>query len=156
MVDKNEQKALDDIERCGRHILNVLEDDEYPNFSYSIGINQTLNKPELIIVGLKKEIAHPIINDYYDRLNKGEIFEPGNYYGNFLDGCEVLFIDVAEQYYESHMGWCRWIYKGNKFNALQLVYPTTDGIWPWDKEADESYRWWQRILNDSGELTNAI
>jgi hypothetical protein len=44
------------------------------------------------------------------------------------------------------MGWDIWLYGGGPFDALQLIYPTTSGVWPWDAEADEWLRVWQPLL----------
>ncbi|MFV1977193.1 MAG: DUF4262 domain-containing protein [Candidatus Scalindua sp.] len=155
-MSEEDTKALKDIENYGCHILNVLEDSEYPNFSYSIGIEKTFNKPEMVIVGLKRELAHSLINDYCSRIKKGEIFEAGKYYSDFLEGFEVCFIDVAKKHYKEHFGWANWLYKNNDFKVLQLIFPTTDNLWPWTNEVNESYLWWQRILNEEGKLENAI
>ena len=35
-MDQYEEKALKDIEQYGCHILHVMEEGEYPGFSYSI------------------------------------------------------------------------------------------------------------------------
>lgn len=37
-------------------------------------------------------------------------------------------------------------YGGTDFKVLQLVYPTTKRIWPWARDAPESFRKWQPIL----------
>ena len=34
----------------------------------------------------------------------------------------------------------------------QLVWPTTDGIWPWDESKSDYYKWAQPILNDKDFL----
>jgi len=88
-MDEHEQKAIDNIEKFGCHILHVMEEDEYPRFTYSIGIEKTTNKPDLIITGLKREIAHWMINEYQRRVNEGEAFEPTKYYDDFLEGFQV-------------------------------------------------------------------
>jgi len=155
-LSEEDKKALEDIEKYGCHILNVLEDSEHPNFSYSIGIEKRFNKPEMVIVGLKRELAQSIINNYCSRIKEGEDFVAGKYYSDFLEGFEVCLIEVAQKHYEEYFGWGKWLYKNNDFKVLQLIYPTTDGIWPWDNSASESYLWWQRILNEEGKLENAI
>ena len=93
-MDKGEEKALSDIEEYGCHVINVFEGEDQPQFSYSIGINKKQNKPDLIIVGLKRELAHPIINDYKNRLLQGESFEPNKFYKDFLEDFDVCFIKV--------------------------------------------------------------
>ncbi|EWH08602.1 hypothetical protein DS2_16689 [Catenovulum agarivorans DS-2] len=152
-MDKQDQKALNDIEEYGCHIINVMEGDNEPSFTYSIGINQKQNKPDLIIVGLKRELAHSIVNNYKDRLLAGETFETGQYYSDFLGGFDVFFIEVDKSHYKEYLGWGLWLNNGDDFKMLQLIWPTTDGVWPWDSDKSEFYEWAQPILNDAGELS---
>lgn len=44
-MDQYEEKALKDIEEYGCHILHVMEEDEYPRFTYSIGIQKNTGQP---------------------------------------------------------------------------------------------------------------
>lgn len=155
-MEDSDQKALDNIEEYGCHILNIMECEEYPNFSYSIGIEKTRTQPELIVVGLKHTLAQSIINDYCERLKSGETFEPGKLYSGFIEGFDVCFIEVDPKHYDETFCYAQWLYEGNGFRGLQMIYPTVNGVWPWDSEASESYLWWQRILNKSGKLLNAL
>jgi len=148
-MDEYEQKAIDDIESFGCHILHVMEEGEYPRFTYSIGIEKTINKPDLIITGLKYEIAHWMINEYNRRVSEGEVFEPSKYYDGFLDGFQVSFVEVEKEYYDEYFGWGLWYNNGDNFNMLQMVYPSTSGVWPWDNEAPEDFAWFQPLLNAS-------
>jgi hypothetical protein len=63
-MDEREQKALNDIEKYGSHVMNVMEGDGEPSFTYSIGINKKQNKPDIVILGLKSELAHSMANNY--------------------------------------------------------------------------------------------
>jgi hypothetical protein len=74
LVDKNDQKALDDIEEFGCHVIGVMEGEDEPQFSYSIGINQKQNKADLIVVGLKNKLAHSIINNYKKQAASRRVF----------------------------------------------------------------------------------
>ena len=151
-LDEQEQRALANIEEFGCHVLNVMEGEGQPNFSYSIGIEKKQSKPDLIIVGLKSELAHSMINNYKDRLLEGEIFEPGNYYSDFLEGFDVCFIEVEKSHYGEYFGWGLWLNKSHDFNMLQLIWPTTDGVWPWNEDKSDFYIWAQPILNKDGVL----
>ena len=103
-MDEKDEKALSDIEKFGCHVLTVMEGDGEPCFSYSIGINKNQSKPDLIIVGLKLDLAHSIINNYKNRLLAGEVFEPGNYYSDFLEDFDVCFIKMDKSHYEEYLG----------------------------------------------------
>jgi hypothetical protein len=140
-MDNGDEKALKDIEEYGCHILHVMEEAEYPRFSYSIGIEKCTELPELIVTGLKQEIAHWMINEYNNRIKDGEVFEPNNFYEGFLDGIEVTFKEVEKKHYREYFGWGRWLYKNYNFKVLQLIYPSTSGVWPWDKDASEDFTW---------------
>ena len=129
-MDEHEQKALDDIDKYGCHILHVMDDDENPGFSYSIGIEKKTNNPDLIIMGLKNEVAQWMINEYNNRVKNGEVFKPSKYYEGFLDGSDVMFIEVNKKYYKEYFGWGLWYNKSDDFKMLQMVYPSTLGVWP--------------------------
>ncbi|MFK8013803.1 MAG: DUF4262 domain-containing protein, partial [Marinicellaceae bacterium] len=127
-MDERDQKALDDIEEYGCHVMNVMEGDEEPSFTYSIGINKKQNKPDIVILGLKTELAHSIANNYKNRLLDGEIFEPGNYYSDFLGDFDVCFVKVSKKHFKEYFGWGLWLHNGDDFEMLQLVWPTTEGV----------------------------
>jgi hypothetical protein len=152
-VEDEDKRALDDIERYGCHILTVMEGDGEPCFAYSIGIEKKQDKPDLVILGLKSELAHSIINNYNDRLRNGEIFEEGKYYSDFLGNFDVCFVGVDRKHYDEYFGWGQWLNNGNNFQMLQMVWPTTDGVWPWNIDKSDFYKWSQPILNESGGLS---
>jgi hypothetical protein len=139
IMDKSEKKAQSDIKKYGCHILHVVEEGEYPRFSYSIGIQKNTGQPEIIITGLNQEIAHWMINEYNNRAKAGEKFLPNKYYSGFLDNFDVTFRKVEKQHYPEYLGWARWLYKGDDFKVFQLIYPSTSGVWPWDHEAPNDF-----------------
>jgi len=64
---------------------------------------------------------------------------PDKFYSDFLEGFEVTFKEVTKRHYPEYFGWGNWLYKGDEFRVLQLIYPTTQGVWPWDKNAPDNY-----------------
>lgn len=151
-MNEEDRRALENIEKYGCHVLNIFEGEGQPRFSYSIGIGKMQNKPELIVVGLKSELAHSIINNYCKRSLQGEEFSPGKYYSDFIEGFEVTFIEMDKKHYKEYLGWGLWLYKGENFKTYQLIWPTTNGLWPWAEEKSEYYTWAQPILNSSGKI----
>ena len=148
-MDVHEQKAIDDIEQYGCHILHVMEEDNYPGFAYSIGIESNTKKPDIIVIGLNKEVAHWIINEYSTRSKNGEVFQPMEYYDNFLEGFKITFVEVNKKHYKEYLGWGLWYNKGDDFKMLQLIYPTTSNVWPWDDNAPKDLLKYQPLLNAS-------
>ncbi len=136
-MDAQEIKALKNIMEHGCHVINVFEEADLPRFSYSIGIQKNFNKPELIVLGLNHELANWLINEYCLRIKSGEQFETDKLYSGFLDSFEVQFKTVSKSNYKEYLGWGNWLYKSDDFDTLQLIYPTTNGIWPWEENAPE-------------------
>ncbi|MCG8693752.1 MAG: DUF4262 domain-containing protein [Minwuiales bacterium] len=145
--DQHEEKAIEDIKRYGLHIINVLEENEMPNFSYSVGLWHTYQHPEVLIFGLKRELSMWILNEIGRRIKEEkEDFAAGQYYEGFLEGFECTFVEVPKDKYHDHVGWDLWLYGGSDFHLMQFVWPTTEGHFPWDKEASDWFRGWQPVL----------
>lgn len=149
-MDPRDQKALDDIAEYGCHVIHVMEDDEGPGFSYSAGIERSSAAPEVVVIGLKRSLAHSIVNEYNRRVRAGERFEVGRRYGGFIEGFELQVVAVAKAHYRAYFGWALGLYEGSDFRVVQLIYPTTDGVWPWDAHASDGFRAYQPILGDTG------
>jgi len=145
-IDPGEAKALADIERYGGHIIHVAGEGELSPFSYSVGIFRSSRNPEVVVIGLKQNLAHFVLNEYNRRSKAGEIFVPGTLYAEFIEGFEVTFEKVEPRFYAEYSGWNLWHYDGPNFEVLQLVYPTTGGVWPWQSSATDWFRSWQPIL----------
>jgi hypothetical protein len=146
-MEEYERNILAHIEEHGCSITSVFDPDgEDPPFSYSIGIAQSAGAPELIVLGLDSKISHWLVNEYNRRVRAGERFSNGVLYLGFLEGFAVQFGPVARHYRGQHMRSACWLHGGPDFEALQLIWPSTSGIWPWDPEADDWFRSNQPLL----------
>jgi hypothetical protein len=73
-MDKGDEKLLNDIEKYGWHVVKVMEDDRGPRFAYSVGLYKTYNHPKIIIIGLKLDLAHVLINNIGEDIKNGKIY----------------------------------------------------------------------------------
>ena len=129
-------KALADIEKYGLHVVSVMEDDEHAPFTYSIGIEQSLGMPELIVIGLKSNVAHSAINECYRQMKEGVAIAPGARVAGLLGGgFECLIGEASFEKVSDYMHWARWLYKGQPFRAYQIIWPSTTGLFPWEPGA---------------------
>jgi Domain of unknown function (DUF4262) len=149
-MDAAEEEALANIKRVGCHVIHVFAEDDLPAFSYSVGIQRSAGAPEVIVIGLKHEVAHIVVNEYNNRVQDGERFTTGELYAGFLENFEVTFERVDRRHYQEHLGWDLWLYGGDDFEVLQLIYPTRSGVWPWDPEGPRLFGSLQPILTASG------
>jgi len=145
-MDSTEQKAISDIEHYGCHVIHVIGEGDLPPFSYSVGIWKSSRKPELLVVGLKQEIAHFVVNEYNRRARSGDTLKEGQILSGFLGGFDCVLHEIDRKFYLEYLGWDRWLYKGDEFPTFQLIWPNTAGIWPWQPEATDWFRKWQPML----------
>lgn len=142
---------MSDVATHGWHVINVLPELDSPAFSYSIGMFATLEHPEVIIIGLSSSSAHGIINGLGDQVREGKRFAAGNVYDDLLEGYKATFRVVPAAQFRNYLGYARWYYEGDDFAALQLVYPDSQGRWPWDPAATADFRQSQPVIVDEGD-----
>lgn len=129
-------KAIADIEKYGLHVISVREDDDHAPFTYSIGIEQSLGMPELIVIGLKSEVAHSAIDECYRLMKEGGAIAPGARVADLLGGgFECLIGEASSEQVADYMHWASWLYKGQPFRAYQIIWPSTTGVFPWEAGA---------------------
>lgn len=66
-------------------------------------------------MGLKRDLAHWIVNEYNNRIKKGEKFKVDEFYDDFIGDFQVIFKKVAKKHYKAHFGWGYWLYNGDDF-----------------------------------------
>lgn len=131
-------KAIADIEKYGLHVISVMEDDNHAPFTYSIGIERSLGMPELIVIGLKSEVAHSAINECYRQMKEGGALAPGARVAGLLGGgFECLIGEASSEQVADYMHWASWLCKGKPFRAYQIIWPSTTGVFPWEAGASD-------------------
>jgi hypothetical protein len=144
--DDAERKVLADVKQCGWHCLNIFEENGQPPWTFSIGFHQTWDFPELIVIGLKREVAHSTLNLVAMQLAEGRRLDLASASDELFNDISFCFIEVSKQLYGEYVGTARWFYGGNDFPLYQIVWPSRDGYFPWNEQASESFKQWQPIL----------
>ena len=90
-MDESDQKVIDDIKKYGVHITQVLEGEGFPEFSYTAGLYKSYKHPEVIMIGLKKDLCHILLNNLNDDIKKGKEYLPGQFYDGILDDFPCYF-----------------------------------------------------------------
>ena len=131
---KSMERTKANIKNHGLHVIKVLEDENNPPFGYSIGLFETYRHPEILIIGLKLDFIHSLINTIADEIKEGTAFENGKYYSEILDDFNCYFTTVENSHYEEYVQQAINFYKGSDFPLLQCIYPTVKNIYPWQME----------------------
>ena len=144
--DKSEQKVINDIATYGWHCVNIMADGELPSYSFTIGLFQSYGHPELIIFGLKAEVAHQILAIVADAAKSGDPLDLTQPTDALLNNYSCCFVQVPLTEYRDNVGYCRWYYQGNGFPLYQIVWPSRSGLFPWHPDATSEFRATQPVI----------
>ena len=142
-----ERKMLTDVQEHGVHVLHVMEDDEGPGYSFSIGLHHQFGQPEVIVFGLPDDVAHELLNLVADEASEGRRFVAGSEHRDLLASYPVRFLAVPEHMHATFLGSALWAYDGEPFEVVQLVWPDKHGRWPWDAGVRSGFRELQPLLD---------
>lgn len=145
-LSEGDQQVLDDIQQYGRHIVHVLGEDDLPPFSYSVGLFETYDHPEVIIIGLRRDLAHIILNNIGEDIKSGHSYPALKWSDDILENYNCLFVAVDKANYREYVGYDLWYYDGDDFPLLQCIYPSGKGIYPWEDAWPEELKPVQPVL----------
>lgn len=145
-LQPDEIKLIDDVEKYGCHVIQVREGSGFPGWSYTVGLTEVLRCPELIVLGLKADVAHSLLNECAGRLQHGLRLQESWRADGLLSNVECEFRAIEKRWIRQTMGYGVWFYGGDEFTVLQCVYPDLNNHFPWDKDFDETWRRRQPLL----------
>lgn len=136
MLRADEQRVIDDIAEHGWHCVHVLEDEEGPGFAYSVGLGDTLNAPELIVFGLKREVMRNMIWEATRQLMAGLRIENECVISNLIADHPCVTRFAHATWLRDYFGYAIWYYrhrgKFDQLKAFQIFWPGKfDGLFPW-------------------------
>ena len=134
----NDQRVAADVREFGCHVTSVFDPEEvHPFFSYSVGIQESSGVPEAIVVGLKPSIGSFMINEYNRRVRTGDRFSRGRLYEGFLEGFSVYIEPAKRKLLDEYTRGCDRYYGDLDYSVVQIIWPSTTGVWPWQHAASE-------------------
>lgn len=150
----DEKRLVDDVEKYGCHIIHVREEGYLPGWSYTIGLYEAYQQPEIITVGLKDDVAQFLLNEVADRLKKGLQIEEGLRQRDLLEnvGCEFRKVEERSEL-RAVVGYASWFYGDDPFQIFQCIYPDLENRFPWDECFDQSWRRRQALLTANASPT---
>ncbi len=151
-LDPNETSFLANIRSHGWLDTSVAGDEEGPGFSYTSGFWVNVGRPELIIFSFKREIVHDVFWDLFRDAQAGQGIKQGVKTDQVFGNLPAYVFPVAKRYYRDFLGWNRWLYAGDNFPCVQIVWPDRDGIFPWQSGFDPTFVHDQPDLTESGWL----
>jgi hypothetical protein len=130
--DGMEDIVRNNVAEHGCHVMQVSADDEGAGFAYSIGLTKNYGQSEVICFGLRQELMHWMINEIRDRMAQGERLNDGDQLSGLIEGYGCILKRMERTNYREYLGYARWFYEGDAFDALQIVWPDKQNRFPWD------------------------
>lgn len=121
-------------------------DDGHPPWTFTIGLFETWNHPELVIIGRSRAISYEMLNTLatdIERNSPPNLSDPNPY---AVLGIRCQFLEVPTRYNADYIGFARWFYRKRHFPLYQIVWPSHDGHYPWDTLASRALKEWQPVL----------
>lgn len=129
--DPHERFVVRCVEQFGWSVQSIDAEGAAPGFSYTIGLQQTFQQPELIVFGLPHEAAQKLLNLIGQRIREGQRFVPGTSYGGLVDSHDVRFRQVLDPTsMRDHVGYALWYYGDTPLTLQQLIWPDAAGAFP--------------------------
>jgi hypothetical protein len=144
--DDLEKIVLSNINEFGWHAVNVIEDDGHPPWTYTIGLFDTWEFPELIVVGRSRAISYEMLNTIAKNIELNDPPDLTNQSGYSLLGMKCRFLEVLPRYYADYVGFALSYYRKRHFPLYQIVWPNNDGLYPWNEGAGKEFKEWQLVL----------
>jgi len=144
--DPPEKKVIADIAQYGWHCVHIMAEGESGPYSFTIGLFQGYQYPELILFGLPANLAQQILSTAVQAVQSGEPLDLATPPDALLEGYPCCFVEVPRSHYQDTVGFCRWYYEGNGFPLYQIVWPNRSGQFPWHPEASDAYKHIQPVL----------
>ncbi|MGH7019324.1 MAG: DUF4262 domain-containing protein [Brevundimonas sp.] len=145
-----ERDFIANVRAHGWFNTSVSGDAENPNFSYSTGLWLTTSQPELIMFGLKSQIAHDVFWDLFRGAQDGRALPIRARTEQPFGNLPAYAFPVAKRFYADYLGSSRWFYGSDDFPCLQIVWPDRAGVFPWEDRFDPEFVSDQPDLTENG------
>jgi hypothetical protein len=146
--DDPERIVLANIAECGLHAINVIEDNGCPPWSFTIGLYETWDHPEFIIIGRSRATSHEMLKTLADDIELNDPPNLTNPEGQLLLGMNCHFLEVNARYYSDYVAFAKWFYRKRHFPLYQIVWPNNEGLYPFDPQASRAFKGWQAVLGE--------
>jgi hypothetical protein len=108
-----------------------------PDFGFTIGLFATHDHPEIVVVGLGREMVSWLLTHIAEQVRDGRRFDDVREFDRVLEnqyGCR--FRALSRKLRLDHLGTAIWFYQGTAFPALQAFVPDVNRRYRWEEGVD--------------------
>jgi hypothetical protein len=133
MVDLMD-KIRKDVLETGVSFISVFRDSNSPGFMYTIGLFERHRHPELVVVGLPRDLGHWLLDTLSARVATGDRFVAGPKYDNILEPPYRLALrEVHRENMPEYVGMALRYYGNSDFTVNQVFLPDVRDLFPWEE-----------------------
>lgn len=137
------KNVYDNIKNFGYHTTAVMESQNFTPFTYSTGIFENLQIPELFISGLGPNLSGELIKNYAEKY-KFQNVPLNKKIDDLTDRFPVYFIKVKIQDLTDYTLTSFKFYGDRDYEYIQLVFPDLNGRFP----NERNYNYDQKIIGN--------
>ena len=137
LEDDLERGCVETVRTHGWQVNLVGEGDgdDEPAFAYTVGLGHRAAHPELVMSGLPTDLMHRVLNALVDRIAAGHRFDvPGQLVEAALARVALTVEPLTDDGLRQTVTWSGWFHR-RRPQAVQLVWPDTDGVFAWQDGA---------------------
>jgi len=146
------QKTKLNIEKYGLQFISINATDYLPSFTYSIGLLQSYQHPEVICFGLKTDLMHALINDVAEMIKHSGKIEVGKLYSNIFSKVDAQFVSVDSRNTGDYFQFALKYYQRHQIPAMQLIWPDDANRFPLETNFQESLIYKQPLLDRNADF----
>lgn len=117
--DLFERRLVEDVHQRGFRVVHQ------PEYCYTVGLWHRFRHPELILFALPAERGQFLMERAAEQIQMGE-FSPET----LAEGYRLQSLPVHPSYHREFLAYNRWFYRGDQFQAVQLIWPDADHYFP--------------------------
>ncbi|SRR6266568_19664 len=135
-LDRRTQTTVEQLEEHGWQVVMIPGGHEGPGWAYTIGLWHKHRIPELAMFGLDIRTMHLLLNDLAQHAIEGQGVEADEERSDVAN-VPVVLKAVDYRWYKAFFGTAIGFYQRPPFPFLQVVWPSRDGIFPWQPGGEE-------------------
>jgi hypothetical protein len=158
LLDPYWRRIMADVRRRGWGSASTSDDAGTKGWTYTVGFDETLNHPEIIVCGYSRAYVQRVLAAVYGAVKHGDLVIKDGLKWEIAGVGQFVWREVAPQYLgDDHIlmaRYRRWERTGSPagVRAFQLVLPDYDGLYPWESGFDEVFgaaapQLWDPALN---------
>ena len=137
-LDAEDKAFVANVEKYGWMVMNIKDEAGKPGWSYTVGLFENFEHPEIVIFGMEADSRHEILNWIGENVKRDNPFTADKEHDWVLDNYKCWSKPVQKRWYCDLFGYARWFYKtadgSDNFPCVQALWPDKPGIFPWQPE----------------------